>query len=175
MITFSPLAKKGLMLGAALLILDQVSKFAVQALLSARAEDPPWLEIAPFFNLVTVWNRGISFGLFNHGDPLPPAVFIILSLAICAGFFVWLRRVADPRLALALGAVIGGALGNVIDRLLYGAVFDFLDFHAFGWHWPAFNVADSAIVLGIAYVIIDGLFFDSQRKKDGSSHEQTTP
>jgi signal peptidase II len=87
---------------------------------------------------------------------------VALTLAIVAVLAVWLARTAQAGLAAALGAVIGGALGNVMDRLIHGAVADFLDFHAFGWHWPAFNLADAAIVCGIGWLIL-GAFF-AERK-----------
>jgi signal peptidase II len=76
---------------------------------------------------------------------------------------VWLTRTDTPAPALAIGAIIGGALGNVADRLNYGKVADFLDFHAFGWHWPAFNVADSAIVVGVGLLILDSLKSDGEK------------
>ncbi len=116
------------------------------------------VEVLPFFNLVTVWNYGISFGLFNSDSRIGGAVFVVLAAVIVVGLLLWLRRVASAQTAAALGLVIGGALGNIVDRLRFGAVFDFLDFHAFGWHWPAFNLADSAITVGAAALLIETLF-----------------
>lgn len=118
----------------------------------------PLVEVLPFFNLVTVWNYGASFGMFNSGSRTGSAVFVVLAVVIVAGLVMWLRRVETRILGLALGLVIGGAVGNVIDRLRFGAVFDFLDFHALGWHWPAFNLADSAITVGVGLLLIDSLF-----------------
>ncbi len=154
----------GLAMALAVLVLDQASKIAVLgSVTESRA-------VLPFFNLVLVWNRGVSFGLFNHGQVLPPIVFIVISLAIAAGFTAWLMKVDKPLIAVAIGFVTGGAIGNVIDRARFGAVVDFLDFHAAGIHWPAFNIADSAIVIGIALIVCDGLFL-APHKTDLKHHE----
>ena len=120
------------------------------------------IEITPFFNLVMVWNQGISFGLFQSETPY---ILIGLALAISALFAFWLSKATGWVQAIALGLVIGGALGNVIDRFRFGAVADFFDFHAFGWHYPAFNIADSCIVIGIALLLYDGLFLEPKRQK----------
>jgi signal peptidase II len=85
---------------------------------------------------------------------------------IAIGFFIWLLRCQRWQTALALVLVIGGAVGNIIDRVRFGAVADFLDFHAFGWHFPAFNLADSAITVGIAFLLIDSLFFEPKQKNE---------
>lgn len=136
------------------LVLDQLSK---AWLLGVLDTNPGGLEITPFFNLVMVWNSGVSFGLFGEDSESRRWLLITVTLTITAILVVWLWRRPAPLVALALGAVIGGAVGNVIDRLRFGAVADFLDFHAFGWHWPAFNVADSAIVVGVALMLVDSL------------------
>lgn len=120
--------------------------------------------VAPFFNLVLVWNKGISFGLFNAHSDFGPYLLIALSLVISVFFAVWLLRADNRPLYISISIIIGGAIGNVIDRLRFGAVVDFLDFHAFGWHWPAFNIADSAICVGIAFIVLDGLFFEPRRR-----------
>ncbi len=130
--------------------------------------------VLPFFNLVLIWNRGISFGLFNHYDSAGALILTGVSLAIVALLLVWLRQAEKKVLALAIAAVIGGALGNVIDRLRFGAVVDFLDFHVGDWHWPAFNIADSCIVLGIAMIVLDGLFSEPERKGALPDEQQKT-
>lgn len=145
---------------------DQISKALILAYLKAP------LAVAPFFNLVLVWNKGISFGLLNDHDGRSGVLLLVaMSLVITAALIVWAWRTQSRFLALALGAAIGGALGNVIDRIRFGAVVDFLDFHAFGGHWPAFNIADSCIVVGIAFVAIDGLFFEPKEKN--TEHAQS--
>jgi signal peptidase II len=116
------------------------------------------LEITPFFDLVLVWNQGVSFGLLNGAGGSSPWWLIGLAGAIAALLIAWLWRETRALPQAALWLVLAGALGNVADRLRFGAVVDFLDFHLGGLHWPAFNVADSAIVIGAGLLLIDGLF-----------------
>ena len=99
----------------------------------------------------------MSFGLFNGDGGLNALLFSLVAAAIVTVLIYWLSRVESPLLAVAIGLIIGGAIGNVIDRIRLGAVVDFLDFHAGSWHWPAFNVADSAICIGVAVMLLDGL------------------
>lgn len=110
------------------------------------------IEVLPFFNLVEVWNRGISFGMFSN---LAYGQWLLsgLSMTIIVAFLIWLRKVDNTFTAIALCLVIGGALGNLVDRLSFGAVADYLDFYAFGYHWPAFNLTDSAIFLGAVLLL----------------------
>ena len=143
----------GLAVAAAVLVLDQVTKWVILDLVM----DPPRvIEVTGFFNLVMVWNRGVSFGLLSNDSALGPWLLSAAALAISTGLAIWLYRATNGLLAVALGLVIGGAIGNVIDRVRFGAVADFLDFHVGGYHWPAFNVADSAIVVGVALILLDG-------------------
>lgn len=150
---------------AALIVVafDQATKFWILDVFFAdrlRNGLAPDLALTPFFNLVLVWNTGVSFSLFQGLGVEGRFVLIALALAISAALVVWTRGLlrrgeAGGRMAVATGLVLGGAIGNVIDRLRYGAVADFLDFHAFGYHWPAFNLADSAISVGIALIVFD--------------------
>jgi signal peptidase II len=110
-----------------------------------------------------VWNKGVSFGLFNHDTDYGPLLLTSLSLVISAVFLVWLFRTNSAVQLCGIAMVIGGAIGNVIDRLRFGAVIDFLDFHAAGWHWPAFNLADSSIVIGIFILILYAIFFEERQ------------
>jgi len=137
-------------------VLDQLSKAAVVAHFSRGALGDRET-VTSFFNLALTYNRGISFGLFNGGAGLNALVFSLAAAAIVAVLIFWLSRVGSPFLAVAIGLIIGGAVGNVIDRIRLGAVVDFLDFHAGYLHWPAFNVADSAICIGVAAMLLDGL------------------
>ncbi|MEI7607276.1 MAG: signal peptidase II [Rhodospirillaceae bacterium] len=143
----------GLGLAIVVVLLDQASKGYVIDLLTPP---PHAVILTDWLNLVMTWNHGISFGLFS--GQAGPYIFVAVALAVSAGLVVWMVR--DRRLgaALWLGLVIGGAIGNVIDRVRLGAVADFIDVHAGTWHWPAFNIADSAITLGVALILIDGLF-----------------
>jgi len=147
----------GLGVAAGTAIADQLLKAWVLSLFAAAPARPRPREITPFFNLVLTWNRGMSFGLFNTGAALNTLVFTAVAAVIVAGLLIWLRRVREPLLALAIGLVIGGAIGNVIDRLARGAVVDFLDFHLGEWHWFAFNLADAAICVGVGLMAIDSL------------------
>jgi signal peptidase II len=133
------------------------------------------IDLLPFFNLVMVWNKGISFGLFNDHSTYGPLLLIILACIIVAVFCVWLRRTTSALTAAGLVLIIGGALGNMLDRVRFGAVADFLDFHLFGYHWPAFNIADSAICIGIAMLLIYSLFFETKTKKDNPAANEAAP
>lgn len=144
----------GLTIAAAAIVLDQATKYWIVEIVM----DPPRaVHLTSFLSIVMVWNRGVSFGMFNDGAVWLPWIFVGLALAVSAGMTIWLKRVTDRWLAIAIGLIIGGALGNMIDRIQYGAVADFIDFHVGAWHWPAFNVADSAIFVGVAILIIDSL------------------
>ncbi len=146
--------RPGLTLAAVVLLLDQLSKLWI---VHGVMAPPRTIEIAPFLNLVMVWNRGVSFGLLGGAAPWVPHAIAALSLSVCVLLAVWLARTRSRLLAAALGLVIGGAAGNLVDRVAHGAVADFLDFHAFGHHWPAFNVADAAITCGVAVLVIEAL------------------
>ena len=157
----------GLGLAVVVLVIDQATKWFFYAFLTglpfwAAAPDPlprtPWVEVTGFFNLVTVWNFGVSFGMFNRGSDDSAWIFALLAAAITTALVIWLAKEPPRLVASALGLVIGGAIGNVVDRLRFGAVFDFLDFHLLGWHWPAFNIADAAISIGVALLLLDALF-----------------
>jgi signal peptidase II len=149
----------GLAVAVAILVADQATKYWILGLFAGQPPGAGFMEVTPFFNLVLTWNRGMSFGLFNTDAAMNALVFTVLAAVIVGGLLVWLRRVQDTLLALAIGLVIGGAVGNVIDRLLpsRGAVVDFLDFHLAGWHWFAFNLADAAICVGVGLMVIDSL------------------
>ena len=146
-------------LAAALLVAvaDQVSKLWI---LDLFAGGPAPIEVAPFFNLVLTWNRGMSFGLFNSDNALNALIFTAVAAEPEHEPGDDRRRVEQTLLALAIGLVIGGAIGNVIDRLLpsrHHAVVDFLDFHLAGWHFYVFNLADAAISVGVGLMLIDSL------------------
>jgi signal peptidase II len=149
----------GLLIALLVVIADQASK----VLVLASFADGEVLRLTPFFNLVLVWNRGVSFGMLGDGGTNIPWLLSGLALAVVIALIFWLRAVEHHLIALGLGLVIGGALGNVIDRIRFGAVVDFLDFHAFGYHWPAFNIADSAICVGAVVLLVDGLLAPRRR------------
>jgi signal peptidase II len=128
---------------------DQVTKWLAH---DALWDPPRRIEVTSFFALTPVENRGVSFGLFQS-EGAGSWLIIALALAISVGLGVWLRRTDRLWQAIALGMVIGGAIGNVIDRARLGWVIDFLDFHGGDYHWPAFNVADSAISVGVVLLL----------------------
>jgi len=146
---------------AALLALaaDQGSKWVLLDLVGLRANPQP-IRILPVFDLVLWWNQGTSFSLFRTGAAWGPYIFSFAALAIVGLLVLWLTRIVRPVLAAAIGAVIGGALGNVVDRLRFGAVADFFYAHIGDYGWPAFNVADSLIVVGIGVLVFDGMFLN---------------
>ena len=132
------LIRLGLLISALVILLDQASKFWIVHYVMAL---PRIIEITPF-NVVMVWNKGVSFGLFSSQSIWTQAVLGGLAVAFSVVLAIWLAKAQNKLLGVSLGLVIGGALGNAIDRAIYHAVADFLDFHAAGYHWPSFNVAD---------------------------------
>ena len=144
----------GLAIAAVVVVLDQLSKWWV---LEHVMQPPRVVEVTPFFNLVLAWNQGVSFGMFGNDAAIMPYVLSAVALGIVVVLLVWLRGADRALVGLAIGMIVGGAIGNVIDRLRFGAVADFLDFHAFGFHFWAFNVADTGISVGVALLVLDGL------------------
>lgn len=127
---------------------------------------PRVIPVTSFFNLVMAWNRGVSFGLFNRASNFSIWFFPVVAALIVVGLAVWLYRSDRILIGTAIGLVIGGALGNLVDRLRFGAVADFLDFHIGAYHWPAFNLADSAITVGAAVLVLDSLFRPEEKHKN---------
>jgi len=147
---------RGLAVAVLAAALDQVSKLALlrhfqETGCAVRSET-----VTPFLQLVLTCNSGVSFGLFNRTG-VNAVIFCAAAAIVVVVLVAWLSRVRTTLLAVAIGLIIGGAIGNVIDRLRLGAVIDFLYFHAGSWYWPAFNLADSAICLGVAAMLLDGL------------------
>ncbi len=147
---------RGISVALAVAIVDQLAKLGIVDYFAAHSEAARQLTVTGFFNLVLTMNRGISFGIFN--DPhTGEIVLVALAAAIVIGLLVWLARVKSGLLMLAIGFIIGGAAGNAVDRVVRGAVVDFLDFHLGQWHPFAFNLADAAISVGVGLLILDGL------------------
>jgi lipoprotein signal peptidase len=157
----------GLTLAAVILVADQASKWMVLEILRLpEVRHIPLLALGPLgFDLTMVWNRGVTFGMLAGDAPWTQLALGVMALAIAAFLLRWMSRAENRATALALGAVVGGAIGNVIDRARFGAVVDFLDAHAWGWHWYVFNVADAAIVLGVLVLVADALFRPSPSVK----------
>ena len=163
--------RRALSLAAIVLALDQASKWVI---LNQVMDPPRIVEITGFFNLVLTYNTGVSFGLFGGAAAAwKPWALGGLALAVSAGLLFWLTRQPERLLSLAIGLIVGGALGNALDRAHQPGVVDFLDFHLFGWHWPAFNLADSSIFLGVAILVLDGLFREPVRSKNADNQKKS--
>lgn len=145
----------GLAIAAVVFVLDQITKYAVLYGLDLATRGK--IYVAPFADFVLAMNRGISYGLFPQDGELGRWVLFSVKIAASVLFFFWLRRAASPLVAAALGLLIGGALGNALDRALQGAVVDFVALHAFGFRWYVFNLADAAIVAGVVGLLYDAL------------------
>jgi signal peptidase II len=148
----------GISCGVAALALDQGSKALILYGLHFMALGPAArIDVFPFFDIVMVWNPGISYGLFPAHGPLGTAVLAVFSSAAVLGLGWWLWRAARRVLAAGLGLVIGGAIGNLIDRLIYTKVADFFHFYVQGFNWYVFNIADCAITVGVVALLYDAL------------------
>jgi signal peptidase II len=145
-----------LWLSAAVLLLDQLSKQMIEGTLELYER----VDLLPGFSLTLVYNRGAAFSLLSDAGGWQRWFFAILAIVISAVILIWLRRVmSNDRLqAAGLALVLGGALGNFWDRLAHGHVIDFIDLYHGDWHWPAFNIADSAITLGVVLLLAETLF-----------------
>jgi signal peptidase II len=148
----------GALVALAILAIDQASKLWVLFGLKMAAYDK--ITMTPFLDFELLWNPGISFSLFQQGTATGRWILLGLTLAATALLCVWLWRVNSRLAGIALGAIVGGALGNGYDRFVYNAVVDFLGFHAFGFHWYVFNIADTAITLGVVLLLYDSLLAD---------------
>lgn len=160
-----------LWLAGAVIVVDQIIKQLIVRNFSLF----DGVAVLPFFNVVRLHNTGAAFSMLSGASPL---FFVSLSVLVSVGILIWLHR--NPRgervTAAALSLILGGALGNAIDRATRGHVIDFIDLHIGQWHWPAFNVADSAICIGAALLILDSLLFARSRregqKEPKASYEQ---
>ena len=152
----------GLLVALLVIVLDQISKIAVYSYL---VEVGKAVEVTSFFNLVSAWNTGVSFSMFNNLGVNGVYILSAFSLTVVGFLLYWLKKECSFYMRMSLGFVIGGALGNVIDRIRLGAVYDFLDVHIGGHHWPAFNVADSFICIGAVLIVLDGIFLNKCNEK----------
>lgn len=144
--------RKWLALSGVIAAVDQLSKIAANA--SLTLHEP--VAVTPYFNLTLVYNPGAAFSILGDAGGWQRWALLGVTAAICAFLYVWLKRLesGETGAAAAITAIIGGAIGNAIDRLAYGHVVDFIDLHYGGYHWPAFNVADAAIIVGAAGLIL---------------------
>jgi signal peptidase II len=151
------LPRLGLFIATLVFAADQLSKYYILRIINLDEREP--IQITPFMDLAMAWNTGVSYGLLStHMQGL----LVALSLAIAVMLIYWLRKATKPLAAASYGMLIGGALGNALDRLLHGAVADFVLLHWGTWNWYIFNVADIAIVAGVAVLLYDAIF-DSRK------------
>jgi signal peptidase II len=162
----------GLIVAGLALIADQGSKlFMLYGLGFAQMPPGESVPVLPFFNLVMVWNPGISYGLFPASSAVGTAVLVGVAMLAVAGLTWWLWGSTSRAVTIGLGLIIGGALGNnLIDRLVYGKVADFFHFYGFGYDWYVFNIADLAITLGAIAILYDVL--KPQGSQDTASRDQ---
>jgi len=147
--------KPALFLGFGVMLADQLSKWW---LVNTIMQPPHAVAVAPFFNLVLVRNKGVTFGLLNTiNRDIMPYVLAAVAGGILLVLGRWLWRTHSKLVAYGLGLVMGGAVGNILDRIREGAVVDFLDFYYQNHHWFAFNIADAAIVTGVSLLVFDSL------------------
>ncbi|MEQ1544971.1 signal peptidase II [Methyloglobulus sp.] len=160
---------KWLWLSLLAIILDQVSKLVVDNTMQLYESIP----LIPYFNLTYVHNTGAAFSFLSEAGGWQRWFFAVLALFISAVLSVWLAKLQkhETLLALALSLVLGGAIGNLIDRLAYGYVIDFLDVYYNTWHWPAFNIADSAITLGVMLMLAESFGLGKSQKANLSDSD----
>ena len=148
-------ARQGTLIAVLILLADQISKLWL--LFGYQIELNGDFRLAPFATITLVWNRGISYGLFQQEADWGRWGLVAISFVAAGAFSMWLRKNPPRRVAWALGLVIGGAIGNGIDRAAYGAVVDFVHLHWGGFSWYVFNVADCAIVVGVVLLLLDAI------------------
>ncbi|MBU1190824.1 MAG: lipoprotein signal peptidase [Gammaproteobacteria bacterium] len=148
-------ALRWLWLAVLIVVLDQVTKIWAETVLSAGGP----IEVLSWFNFSLAYNRGAAFSFLAAAGGWQRYFFLGIGLIAVVIIVAWLRRLQahEQMTALGLVSILGGAVGNLIDRALYGHVIDFIDWHYAGWHWPAFNIADSAILIGAVLVVLSGL------------------
>lgn len=149
----------GLSLAVLIFLADQASKWWVLDILRLpERQHVPFFAVGPLgLDFTMVWNRGVTFGLLSGDGAWNHLALAVLAGGIAIFLMRWLARAENRLVALALGAVIGGAIGNVVDRIRFGAVVDFVDAHGWGGHWYVFNLADAAIVCGVGVLLLDAL------------------
>jgi signal peptidase II len=163
---WGPLTVLGLTAAAVACVLDQASKLWVLKVFDLAEKGA--VTVAPFVDLVLTWNTGISYGWFQQEGPFGQGALLTLKAVAIALLWIWLARATSRLSAVALGLIIGGAIGNGIDRLIYGAVVDFVLLHAetatWRFNWYVFNLADVAIVAGVIGLLYESLWPDSAPK-----------
>jgi signal peptidase II len=153
---WGPLSPFGLGIAALTVLADQAHKAWMLYVYDIGAKGS--VALAPFFDLVLVWNQGISYGLLPQESVVGRWGLILFAFAASLALAVWLARLTTKLGAASIGLIIGGAIGNAIDRIAYGAVADFFSLHVLGYQWYVFNIADAAIVAGVAGLLYESLY-----------------
>jgi signal peptidase II len=156
-------ARLGILVAFLTLALDQASKLGLLFGYDLPVREP--LVLTPFLDLIVVWNPGISYGLFRQNTEVGRWALVAVQIAAAVGMSVWMCRASGRLLAASLGLIVGGAIGNAIDRTVHGAVFDFVHLHAGAWSWYVFNVADAGIVAGVVGLLYDSLVLERRRTR----------
>ncbi|MDB5379324.1 MAG: signal peptidase [Rubritepida sp.] len=164
----TPALRTGVLFALLLLVADQASKWWIlEVVRLPEVRNIPVVMLGPVgLDLTMVWNRGVTFGLFSGDGSWNHLILSLLALVVAGFLLRWLARAETRLVTYALGAVIGGAVANVIDRVRFGAVVDFVDVHAWGWHWYVFNLADAAIVCGVLALVADALIRPETQRKE---------
>jgi signal peptidase II len=161
---WGPASGVGLLTAAAVFAADQGHKYWMLEVYRIRERSP--VEITSFFDLVMAWNKGVSYGLFAQHSTAGRLVLIAVSLLAVTGLAIWMANSLTRLAGLSLGLIIGGALGNLTDRIVHGAVADFFHFHYAGFSWYIFNIADVAIVAGVIGLLLDWMI-QARAEKQG--------
>lgn len=156
LVFWGPYSRFGLMIALLALFTDQGNKLWLLFVYDIGAKSP--VRVTPFLDLILVWNHGISYGLLQQHSVLGRWMLILFALFVALVLMFWLARVTGRFSAAAIGLIIGGALGNAIDRIAYGAVADFYSLHALGYEWYVFNLADCAVVAGVIGLLYDSFY-----------------
>lgn len=154
-------ARLGFIAALITFVLDQATKIYTFHIFNLPVREP--VDLGPFVRLIVVWNRGISYGLFQQESEFGRWMLILIAVLASIGLSFWISRAQGRVLALSLGLIVGGAIGNVIDRLRFGAVFDFIQLHVGDFSWYVFNVADAAIVAGVVGLLYDSFVLERRR------------
>jgi len=163
---WGPMSPLGLGIAALTLLADQAHK--AWMLYVYDIDGKGVVPLTPFFDLVLVWNRGISYGLLPQESAVGRWGLILFAFAASFALAVWLARLTAPLGAASIGLIIGGAIGNAIDRINYGAVADFFSLHVLGYQWYVFNIADAAIVAGVVGLLYESLFRGHKKVRNPS-------
>lgn len=166
-------ARLAVLVACATFLVDQATKLHLLFVFDLPMREP--VALGPFVDLIVVWNRGVSYGLLQQDSDFGRWALVAFSLAAALGLGIWMMRAESRALAASLALVVGGALGNAVDRVAYGAVFDFVHVHYGTFSWYVFNVADAAIVAGVAGLVYDSFVLEGRRAARARKPQDAAP